>query len=260
MSEIIDKITDKLQDLYPQLSIKIVNHSTNRAIIWVNNIKLNEFNPNLLEKELEFLQDRPDYLNLFIEAIKEPIDKYARKISRGVARGSHSKGLSLQQLKEAFSNTKSCMSAARYLHVSYPTLRKYAKMYFDENGVSFFEKYKNPKGVGVSKGSYSPDLGRYSLQDVLDGKSPKYPKWKLKKRLLKNSIIEDKCAICGFEERRVSDYKVPLELDFIDGNENNRKLENLRLLCFNCFFLNVGDFFWRTSRKAEYKQKNNKTD
>ena len=258
MSELIDRVTDRLMDLYPQFAVRI-SELQNRAIIWVNNKKINEFNPTLLEKELEFLKDHPNYFDLFIEAIKEPIDKYHKKLNRGVARGSRSKGISLQRLNEAFLNTKSCMQAARYLHVSYPTLRKYAKMYFDENGISLFEKYKNPTGVGVPKGSYSPNLGRYSLQDIFDGKCPKYPKWKLKKRILKNSILEEKCSICGFEERRVSDYKIPLELDFIDGNESNRKLENLRLLCYNCFFLNTGDFFWRTKRKAEYK-KNLKTD
>lgn len=257
MSELIDKILNKLIDLYPQFSIEISSREKNRSIIYINGKKINEFNPQLLEKELEFLQDRPDYLDLFIQAIKEPIDKYNKKINRGVVTGIFSKGLSIQQIKDAMSKTKSCASAARYLNVSYPTFRKYASMYQDENGITLFQKHKNERGFGITKSFFSPTMGRHSLQDIFDGKaSPHYPKWRLKMRLIRNNFIEEKCSICGMSERRVSDYKVPLELDFIDGDESNRKFENLRLLCYNCYFLNTGDFFWRTDRKAEYKKKN----
>ena len=34
----------------------------------------------------------------------------------------------------------------------------------------------------------------------------------------------EKCNCCGFEEKRVTDGKVPLVLDFIDGN---RKITNM---------------------------------
>ena len=34
---------------------------------------------------------------------------------------------------------------------------------------------------------------------------------------------------------------MPLLIDFLDGNLNNRKLENIRALCYNCFFLLVGE-------------------
>ena len=34
---------------------------------------------------------------------------------------------------------------------------------------------------------------------------------------------------------------MPLLIDFSDGNLNNRKLDNIRPLCYNCFFLLVGD-------------------
>lgn len=33
------------------------------------------------------------------------------------------------------------------------------------------------------------------------------------------------------------DKSVPLVLDFIDGDERNQRLYNLRLLCPNCYFL-----------------------
>jgi len=251
MSELTDQISNKLIDLYPNLSIKIVHNLKNRAVVFVNDKKVTEFNPNILQKELEFLGDRPDYLDLFIEAIKEPIENFVKKLRRG----PKSRGLTLQQVKEAITNTKSCRQAARYLYVSEPTFKKYAKMYTDENGITLYDKHKNQFGVGISKGSHSATFGRYSLQDIFDGKaSPHYPSFRLKERMIQNGVIEEKCAICGFEERRITDYKIPLVLDYIDGDETNKKRENLRLLCYNCYFLNTGDFFWRRSERREHKK------
>ena len=34
---------------------------------------------------------------------------------------------------------------------------------------------------------------------------------------------------------------MPLLIDFLDGNLNNRVLDNIRPLCYNCFFLLVGE-------------------
>ncbi len=46
-----------------------------------------------------------------------------------------------------------------------------------------------------------------------------------------------------FAERRVLDYKVPLILNFKDGNKKNWTLDNLELLCYNHYFLYVGNIF-----------------
>jgi hypothetical protein len=256
MTELLDKILLRLRDMYPQCNIEMLTPAKIRVVVYVDGKKMNEFNPEILERSLEFLKDRPDYIDLFIQAIKAPIDEYLRK-KRSIGFGRHSKGLSLQQIQSAISNSQSCAGAARYLHVNYSTFKKYAKMYKNPDGVSLFEKHLNEGGIGIRRGSYSSNFGRLSLQDIFDGKASKgYPNWRLKSRLIKNSVIEEKCSICGFEERRVSDYKIPLELDFIDGNPENKKLENLRLLCYNCYLLNVGDLYWRTQKKAEYKKKN----
>ena len=34
---------------------------------------------------------------------------------------------------------------------------------------------------------------------------------------------------------------MPLILNFKDGNKKNWKLENLEALCYNCYFLNIGN-------------------
>jgi hypothetical protein len=41
----------------------------------------------------------------------------------------------------------------------------------------------------------------------------------------------------------VTDYKVPLLLNYKDKNKTNWTLSNLELVCYNCYFLKVGDVF-----------------
>lgn len=55
----------------------------------------------------------------------------------------------------------------------------------------------------------------------------------LKKRLIKENLIENKCKICG---QLPYWYNKPLvlQLDHIDGDRTNNNLENLRILCPNC--------------------------
>mgnify|MGYP001242277890 CR=1 FL=1 len=144
-----------------------------------------------------------------------------------------------RMIEDAISNTISNAEAARWLGISYNTYKKYSKMYCDDNDVSLFDKHKNQGGLGVSRKQIS---SKYSLDDILDGKYPDYPTYKLKYRLIKNGYFQEECTICGWNESRITDEKVCLHLDFIDENQKNHKYENLRLVCPNCYFTNIGDF------------------
>lgn len=153
------------------------------------------------------------------------------------------------QIRYAMENSKSNNEAARFLNVSYPTYKKYASLYIDtESSLSLFDLHKNQAGKGVRKSNSGVNHGR-KLEDILEGKYPEYPIHNLKRRLLRSGRMEEKCCSCGMEERRVTDYTVPLLLDHIDGDRKNHKEENLRLLCFNCYYLEVGNF---TGKKKEY--------
>ena len=54
----------------------------------------------------------------------------------------------------------------------------------------------------------------------------------VKKSLLTNKIVENKCNSCSISSWL--DNPISLELDHIDGNSTNNTVENLRLLCPNC--------------------------
>jgi len=58
---------------------------------------------------------------------------------------------------------------------------------------------------------------------------------KFRKRLVKEGVLEERCANCGLNEWL--GRPMPLELDHIDGDRYNQEIDNLRLLCPNCHAL-----------------------
>ena len=153
-----------------------------------------------------------------------------------------SKILTKEDILRAQKMTRSNMAAARYLHVSYNHYKKYAKMYKDqETGKSLFELHLNQAGKGIPKfaGEESP------LEDIIEGRVPsKYvDRKRLKERIISEGLLEEKCHHCGFREQRLVDARAPLILHFKDGDKINFQLSNLGLLCYNCYFLYVGDIF-----------------
>jgi Zn finger protein HypA/HybF involved in hydrogenase expression len=84
------------------------------------------------------------------------------------------------------------------------------------------------KNGGQNKGNYL----KFSTEDILSGLHPQYSTLKLKKRLIKEKILEEKCSECGIMEW--NGKEIILQLDHIDGNPKNHLLSNLRLLCPNC--------------------------
>ena len=111
-------------------------------------------------------------------------------------------------------------------------------------GKSLFDLHKNQAGKGINK--FMSNKGKEpALMDVIEGRVPidSYTPEKLKNRLIQESYLQECCSKCGFTERRVLDYKVPLILNFKDGNKKNWTLDNLELMCYNHYFLYVGNIF-----------------
>lgn len=138
------------------------------------------------------------------------------------------------QIRAAQAASRSAFEAARTLGVSYNTYKKYAKLY------GIFEDLKNPFCIGIQR-KVTIRNKKFHIEDLINGKHLKYPLHKFKNKLFDSGYVPKVCGSCGFSEERITDGKMPLLIDFLDGNLNNRKLENIRPLCYNCFFLLVGD-------------------
>ena len=72
---------------------------------------------------------------------------------------------------------------------------------------------------------------KISEQDILK-ENCKHQRTVLRRYVIKNNLIPYKCAICGCTEWQGK--TLSLELDHINGINNDNRLENLRFLCPNC--------------------------
>jgi len=71
-------------------------------------------------------------------------------------------------------------------------------------------------GLGFKIGGVAKKI---ELNEILEGKHPTYQTLKLKKRLVKENILENKCTSC--ELTNWQDKEISLQLDHIDGNNHN---------------------------------------
>ena len=129
------------------------------------------------------------------------------------------------EIKSAQDLSSTAAEAAKRLGVSYNTYKKYAKMY------DIMERCKCTDLKGRPK-VHSPYKGKYPLEEILMGMYPTYPPHRLKKKLSKAKIKEERCEVCGYAEKRITDGRIPLVLAFRDGDRSNHVLENLEMVCY----------------------------
>tara|TARA_R110000764_G_scaffold153337_1_gene241234 strand:+ start:460 stop:1083 length:624 start_codon:yes stop_codon:yes gene_type:complete len=154
------------------------------------------------------------------------------------------KPLSKEMILAAMSQTKSNRAACRYLNVSYIHYKRWAKLYESDTHKNLFEQHKNQSGKGIPK--FLRSKGKEpALIDIIEGRvdASSFSPDKIKYRLITEGHLLEECNTCRFKERRVSDYKMPLLLNFKDNNKKNYRKENIELLCYNHYFLTVGDIF-----------------
>jgi hypothetical protein len=110
---------------------------------------------------------------------------------------------------------------------NYAQIKKYIKIYKIDN--------KHFTGIGWSKGLRGIGTPRIDLKDILV-KESNFQSYKLRNRLFKEGFKQKRCEECGWCKQS-PDGRLPLELDHINGNSTDNRLENLRVLCPNCHSL-----------------------
>ena len=91
------------------------------------------------------------------------------------------------------------------------------------------------RGQGWARGQKNPYSPRRSMQEILVKNSDYTNTTHLRQRLLSEGYFEHRCLSCGLAEWL--GQAIPLELDHINGDRRDHRLENLRLLCPNCHAL-----------------------
>lgn len=166
-------------------------------------------------------------------------------------RGRSSFNIGESEIRYAMENTKSNAEAARFMKVSFTTYKKYAKMYTDPaTGKSLYDMHTNQEGYGITKNVSRAKAGKYSIEKILAGEHPAYPIWKLRNRILALGILPEECTSCGYSERRITDDTVPLLLDHCNGDKTDHRIENIQLLCLNCYYQQTGNPF--NEQKDQY--------
>lgn len=110
---------------------------------------------------------------------------------------------------------------------NYSQIKKYLLFYKIET--SHF------KGRGWNKGLHGIGKPRLNLSEILVNNSY-FQSYKLKKRLFDAGLKRHCCEMCGWAQKSL-DGRLPLELDHINGDSSDNRLENLRVLCPNCHSL-----------------------
>lgn len=138
----------------------------------------------------------------------------------------------IEQLKNAVVNSTSYRKVLFLLNLkeaggNYDQVKKYIK----ESGydISHF------KGKAWNKGLRGIGKPHIPLDEILVSSST-YQSFKLKNRLFKSNLKDPHCELCGWAQQ-TSDGRMPLELDHVNGNRHDNRLENLRILCPNCHSL-----------------------
>jgi len=110
---------------------------------------------------------------------------------------------------------------------NYSQIKKHFKVYSID--ISHFVGKNWNKGIKVGF------LPRVQLKDIMV-KNSTFQSYKLRNRLFREGIKEQKCELCNWAQKS-KDGRIPVELDHINGDRMDNRIENLRILCPNCHSL-----------------------
>jgi 5-methylcytosine-specific restriction endonuclease McrA len=86
--------------------------------------------------------------------------------------------------------------------------------------------------IEQNKQKFKGILKKLPIDEILV-KNSNYSTGKLKQRILNCGLIKNQCSKCGLKDSWQGEH-ITLQLDHINGDHNDNRLENLRIMCPNC--------------------------
>ena len=140
------------------------------------------------------------------------------------------RGYTQEQFKEAWNNALSIADVARELGCNrnsggYYSIKVAAK------SLNLTSDHMTGRAWNQGKRYRKINTPR-PLEEILIKDSDYLSTTSLKKRLFEAGLLEKKCSMCG-----ITDWMgqpAPLAIDHINGERTDNRIENLRILCYNC--------------------------
>jgi len=176
------------------------------------------------------------------------ISRFHRKISKVRLISQHD----FEILVSSSNTYTSILTGLGYDIATGGPLRMLKKRMEDDNiDISHLE---GGKGQGWAKGLERPETSRplYTLDEILVENSTYVSNKGLKSRLRVAGLLGKVCSICNLPPMW-NGKKLVLQLDHINGNSIDNRIENLRMLCPNCH--SQTDTFCRQKNSASLLNK-----
>ena len=154
------------------------------------------------------------------------------RVPNDIMRSMSRRSWTIDQLEEAVRKSRSLRQVLREIGLR-PAGGNYVQLqkYISELGL----ETSHFTGRSWNKGLKTGPKPRIPITKILV-KNSQFQSYKLKNRLFREGFKQEHCESCGWSERSSGGY-LPLELDHINGDRHDNRIENLRILCPNCHSL-----------------------
>lgn len=169
-----------------------------------------------------------DKLGVSHTSVRYWLKKYGLKTKGKIGKFDYSNDKNIREIVASSYSFSECLRKMGLSCVgsgSRKSLKRYIELY--DISTSHFNPY--------SRGFYKDGSNTNSikLDEILKGMHPQYSTGKVKKRIIRAGLIKNECSKCGLGNEWQGE-PITLQLDHINGINNDHRLENLRILCPNC--------------------------